>query len=168
MRQLSAKLSSPRADHAGRAEPERPLHDGARSPQPAMTPLACRIGTNTAQQSVPADEHGHADPHAGDGAGGEKDEIPGKDDGAARSRLRSGCRGATVCSSVSKRAARKALEARADRVDSPSAQNLSTAAISPATPSALAARMPLRARASAARAASRPPRRRSGSAAARC
>jgi hypothetical protein len=83
VRQLSAKLNSPAATMQD--APNQSVHcTMAAKPALVMTPLVWRTGTTTAQHNVPETEHGRADPHAGDGAGGEKYEIPGKDHGAAR------------------------------------------------------------------------------------
>src|SRR5215470_6865163 len=69
--------------HAGRAEPERPLHDigEARTLDDAVR---LEDGYEDSPTQRARDEYGRADPHPGDGAGGEKYEIPGKEDGAAR------------------------------------------------------------------------------------
>src|SRR5262249_21176822 len=92
---------------------ERPLHDAgeARNVDDAFRPKDRHDHSPTQRAR---DEHGRADPHTRDGAGGEKYEIPGKDYGAARP-------GFVVAAEEPLLQARqlgsagKAVEARADR-----------------------------------------------------
>ncbi len=99
--------------HAGRAEPERPLHDGGEA-------HTCNdaVGLEDRHDHSPAqrarDQHGRADPHPGDGASGEKNEIPGKEDGAAGPGFVVTAE-QPLLQAGQKSAARKAFEARTDR-----------------------------------------------------
>ena len=50
---LQGKGQQAGSDHARHAAPQRPLHDVAESAVRVIMPWCCRIGTNTAQHSVP-------------------------------------------------------------------------------------------------------------------